>query len=154
MSNLEALKKELVETVKAANDIAALEEVRVTALGKKGRVTGLMQTLGTLSPEQRKEMGQALNRLKDEITAEIEAKATVLKKAALQTRLEKETLDVTLSPRPSPKGPIHPIHKTVEELAVLFADMGFSAAEGPDIEDDFHNFTALNFPEGHPARQM
>ena len=154
MSNLEALKKELVETVKAANDIPALEEVRVTALGKKGKVTSLMQTLGSLSPEQRKEMGQALNKLKDEITAEIEAKSLLLKKAALDERLEKEKIDVTLSPRPSPKGTIHPISKTVEELVAIFADMGFSVAEGPDIEDDFHNFTALNFPEGHPARQM
>jgi phenylalanyl-tRNA synthetase alpha chain len=154
MSNLEALKKELVETVKAANDIPALEEVRVTALGKKGKVTSLMQTLGGLSPEQRKEMGQALNKLKDEITAEIEAKSALLKKAALLMRLEKEKVDVTLSPRPSPKGTIHPISRTVEELVAIFADMGFSVAEGPDIEDDFHNFTALNFPEGHPARQM
>src|SRR4051812_24400587 len=95
MSNLDALKKELVETVKAANDITALEEVRVTALGKKGRVTDMMKTLGSLDPEARKKMGQALNLLKDEITAEIEAKAAVLKKAALSERLEKEKIDVT-----------------------------------------------------------
>src|ERR1700746_3344652 len=116
MSNLEALKKELVETVKAANDIAALEEVRVTALGKKGKVTGLMQTLGQLSPEQRKEMGQALNRLKDEITAEIETRANLHKKAALNERLTKEKLDVTLSPRPQNRGSVHPISQSVEEM--------------------------------------
>ena len=154
MSNLEALKKELVETVKAPNDISALEEVRVTALGKKGKVTGLMQTLGKLGPEERKQMGQALNLLKDEITAEIEARAMLLKKAALAERLQKEKIDVTLSPRPLAQGMIHPISRTMEELAAIFADMGFSVAEGPEIEDDFHNFTALNFPEGHPARQM
>ncbi len=152
--NLDALKKELVETVKAANDIPALEEVRVTALGKKGKVTGLMQTLGKLAPDERKQMGQALNILKDEITAEIEARAALLKKAALAERLQKEKIDVTLSPRPQPQGTIHPISKTMEELAAIFADMGFSVAEGPEIENDFNNFTALNFPPGHPARQM
>ena len=152
--NLEALKQELVETVKAANDIAALEEVRVTALGKKGKVTGLMQTLGKLAPDERKQMGQALNLLKDEISAEIDARATLLKKAALAERLKTETIDVTLSPRPFPQGKIHPISRTIEEVTAIFADMGFNFTEGPELEDDFHNFTALNFPEGHPARQM
>ena len=152
--NLEALKKELVETVKAANDIPALEEVRVTALGKKGRVTDMMKTLGSLAPDERKQMGQALNLLKDEITAEIEARAALLKSAALTERLQKEKADITLSPRPQPQGTIHPISRTMEELAVIFADMGFSVAEGPEIENDFNNFTALNFPSGHPARQM
>jgi phenylalanyl-tRNA synthetase alpha chain len=154
MSNLDTLKKEIVDTVKAANDIAALEEVRVTALGKKGKVTDLMKTLGTLSPEERKEMGQALNRLKDEIAAEIDAKATTLKAAALNARLSAEKLDVTLTPRPEAQGTIHPISQTIEEMITIFADMGFSVAEGPEIEDDFHNFTALNFPPEHPARQM
>jgi phenylalanyl-tRNA synthetase alpha chain len=154
MSNLESLKQEIVQTVKAANDIQSLEEVRVTALGKKGRVTDLMKTLGTLSPDERKEMGQALNRLKDEITAEIDARATTLKAAALNARLTAEKLDVTLSPRPESKGSIHPISQTIEEMITIFADMGFSVAEGPEIEDDFHNFTALNFPPEHPARQM
>ena len=154
MSNLEALKKEIVDTVKAANDIQSLEEVRVTALGKKGRVTDLMKTLGTLSPDERKEMGQALNRLKDEISAEIDARASILKTAALNARLVAEKVDVTLTPRPENKGSIHPISQTIEEMITIFADMGFSVAEGPEIEDDFHNFTALNFPPEHPARQM
>ena len=154
MSNIDALKTEIVETVKAANDINSLEEVRVSALGKKGKVTSLMAGLGQMTPDQRKEMGQALNRLKDEITAEIEARATTLKSAALNERLQKEKVDVTLSPRPQAKGTIHPISQTIEEMTVIFADMGFSVAEGPEIEDDFHNFTALNFPPGHPARQM
>jgi len=154
MSNLEALKKEIVDTVKAANDIQSLEEVRVTALGKKGRVTDLMKTLGTLSPDERKEMGQALNRLKDEISAEIDARASILKTAALNARLVAEKIDVTLTQRPENKGSIHPISQTIEEMITIFADMGFSVAEGPEIEDDFHNFTALNFPPEHPARQM
>ncbi|MDY0009161.1 MAG: phenylalanine--tRNA ligase subunit alpha [Bdellovibrionales bacterium] len=154
MSNLDALKQEIVQTVKAANDIQSLEEVRVTALGKKGRVTDLMKTLGGLSPDERKEMGQALNRLKDEITAEIDARATTLKAAALNARLSAEKIAVTLTPRPETKGSIHPISQTIEEMITIFADMGFSVAEGPEIEDDFHNFTALNFPPEHPARQM
>lgn len=154
MSTLDALKKEIVDTVKAANDISSLEEVRVTALGKKGRVTDMMKTLGSLSPEERKEMGQALNRLKDEITAEIDARAHILKAAALDARLAAEKIDVTLSPRPQAAGSIHPISQTIEEMIAIFTDMGFSVAEGPEIEDDFHNFTALNFPPGHPARQM
>jgi len=154
MSTLEFLKKELVETVRAAGDIAALEEVRVIALGKKGKITDRMKTLGSLAPEQRRQMGQELNRLKDEIAAEIESRAEVLKLVALEERLKNEKIDVTLSPRPQPQGTIHPISRTMEEVAVIFADMGFSVAEGPEIEDDFHNFTALNFPKDHPARQM
>jgi phenylalanyl-tRNA synthetase alpha chain len=154
MSNIDALKQEIVETVKAANDIQALEDVRVQALGKKGRVTGLMQTLGALSPEERKQMGQALNRLKDDITREIEARASVLKNAALNEKLLSEKQDMTLSVRPEREGSVHPISQTIEEMTVIFADMGFSVAEGPEIEDDFHNFTALNFPPEHPARQM
>lgn len=154
MSNIDALKKEIVETVKAANDIPALEEVRVSALGKKGKVTGLMQGLGKMAPEERKEMGQALNRLKDEIAAEIDARAADLKKSALAARLAEEKVDVTLSPRPAEHGTIHPISQTIEEMIVIFSEMGFSVAEGPEIEDDFHNFTALNFPPGHPARAM
>ena len=154
MSNIDALKKEIVETVKAANDIPALEEVRVSALGKKGKVTGLMQGLGKMAPEERKEMGQALNRLKDEIAAEIDARAADLKKTALAARLAEEKIDVTLSPRPAERGTIHPISQTIEEMIVIFSEMGFAVAEGPEIEDDFHNFTALNFPPGHPARAM
>jgi phenylalanyl-tRNA synthetase alpha chain len=152
--NLEALKKEVLETVHAANDVAALEEVRVSALGKKGKVTDLMKTLGALAPDARKEMGQRLNALKDEISAEIDARAARLKEAALNERLVKEKIDVTLSPRPQGKGFVHPISQTIEEIAAIFSEMGFTVAEGPEIEDDFHNFTALNFPEGHPARQM
>ena len=154
MNNLDALKKELITTVRAANDMTALEEVRVLALGKKGKVTGMMQTLGGLEPEQRKAMGQALNLLKDEIAAEIDSRAETLKKAALEARLQQERIDITLSPRPAAQGKIHPITKTVEEATAIFADMGFAVAEGPEIEDDFHNFTALNFPANHPARQM
>lgn len=154
MNNLDTLKKEIVATVQAANDIATLEEVRVTALGKKGKVTGMMQALGQMAPEERKAMGQALNLLKDEIAAEIEAKTQALRTASLNERLRNETIDITLSVRPEEKGVIHPLSQTIEEMIAIFAEMGFSVTEGPEIEDDFHNFTALNFPPEHPARQM
>lgn len=149
-----ALKKELIELVAAANDMTALENVRVTALGKKGRITDLMKNLGTMSPDDRKTAGAELNVLKDEIADLIEKQALQLKKQELDARLASEQLDVTLSTRPNRKGSIHPISQTMDELVTIFAEMGFSVAEGPDIEDDFHNFTALNFPLGHPAREM
>ncbi|MBU0799734.1 MAG: phenylalanine--tRNA ligase subunit alpha [Alphaproteobacteria bacterium] len=149
-----ALKTELTTLVAAANDLAALEQVRVTALGKKGRITDLMKNLGTMSPEERKTTGAALNELKDEIAALIEKQESALKRQDMDARLARETVDVTLSPRPEQTGHIHPISQTMEEFVSLFADMGFVVNEGPDIEDDFHNFTALNFPPGHPAREM
>lgn len=152
--NIAALKKELSALVSAANDLKSLDEARVAALGKKGKITGLMSTLGGMSPEERKETGAALNELKNEIAALIEKQESALKKQALDQRLATETIDITLSPRPERKGHIHPISQTIEELTVIFGKMGFAVAEGPDIEDDFHNFTALNFPPGHPAREM
>ncbi len=148
------LKHELTGMIAAANDLGALEEARVVALGKKGRITDLMKTLGALDPEERKSTGAALNVLKDEIAALIEKQEAALKKQALDARLASERADITLSIRPERKGHIHPISQTMDELTVIFADMGFVVAEGPDIEDDWHNFTALNFPPGHPAREM
>lgn len=149
-----ALKQELTQMVEAANDMTSLENVRVTALGKKGRITDLMKNLGTMTGEERKNAGAALNVLKDEISALIEKQAAALSAQELDQRLANETIDVTLSPRPERTGSIHPISQTMDELVSIFADMGFSVAEGPDVEDDFHNFTALNFPIGHPAREM
>lgn len=154
MSNIDVLKKEIVQTVQAANDIQSLEQVRVGALGKKGRITGMMKTLGQMNPEQRKEMGQALNCLKDEIAQEIDQRAAVLKRAELEERLAQEKTDVTLAVRPQTQGSVHPISQTIEEAITIFTNMGFKVAEGPEIEDDFHNFTALNFPADHPAREM
>ncbi|MBN8521574.1 MAG: phenylalanine--tRNA ligase subunit alpha [Alphaproteobacteria bacterium] len=148
------LKAQLTDMVGSAKDLNALEEARVTALGKKGRITDLMKTLGTLSPEERKTTGAELNTLKDEISALIEKQEQALKKQALDARLAHEKMDVTLSVRPQAKGTIHPISQTMDELVSIFGAMGFSVAEGPDIEDDWHNFTALNFPPGHPAREM
>ena len=154
MTDIATLKNELTTQIEAANDLQALDEIRVTALGKKGRITDLMKTLGGMDPEERKTTGQALNALKDEIAALIKRQESALKKQEMDGRLATETQDVTLSPRAERMGKIHPISQSMEELVSIFGAMGFSVAEGPDIEDDFHNFTALNFPPGHPAREM
>ena len=153
MDDLEHLRSSLIEEVTGAADLEALEAVRVRALGKKGAVTQRMKTLGGLEPEARKAAGQALNTVKDAVAQAIEARKATLADAALSARLARESLDVTLPVRPRPVGHIHPISQTMEELVAIFGEMGFSVAEGPDIEDDFHNFTALNIPEEHPARQ-
>ncbi len=152
--NTAEIKKEITGLIDAANDLASLEEVRITALGKKGKITSLMKTLGGMEPDARKSAGQELNVLKTEIAGLIDGQAKMLKRQELDQRLENEKLDITLSPRPEAQGKIHPISQTMEELITIFGDMGFSLAEGPDIEDDYHNFTALNFPPGHPAREM
>ena len=154
MENLEELKSELIGAVDGAADLAALDAARVGALGKKGRITGLMKTLGGLDPEARKEAGAALNALKESVAEAIEARRRSLERDAMAGRLEAERLDVSLPIRPEETGHVHPITQTIDELTAIFAEMGYSVAEGPDIEDDFHNFTALNMPEEHPARQM
>ncbi len=154
MSDINTLKTEISSQIEAAGDLKALNDVRVTALGKKGRVTALMKTLGGMSAEERQVMGPALNALKNEIAALIDTQEAALKKQELDQRLANETLDITLSTRPEQQGRIHPISQTMDELVTIFGSMGFSVAEGPDIEDDWHNFTALNFPPGHPAREM
>ena len=154
MTDLKKLERELETKIIAAETLGALEDVRVAALGKKGAVSEQLKTLGKMTPEERKEVGPALNGLKDRVTAAIEAKKTALEEAALDQRLASERVDVTLPVRPEPKGKIHPVSQVMEEVAAIFAAMGFDIAEGPDIEDDFHNFTALNFPADHPAREI
>ena len=154
MTDISALKKEIAAQITAANDLKTLDDVRVAALGKKGKITGLMSTLGQLDPEARKTKGQELNALKDEIAGILKSQEDTLKKQELDLRLATETIDITLSPRPERVGSIHPISQTMDELVTIFGSMGFGVAEGPDIEDDWHNFTALNFPPDHPARQM
>jgi phenylalanyl-tRNA synthetase alpha chain len=151
---MDDLKAELLAAVEAASDLAALDEARVAALGKKGRLTDAMKALGALAPDERRARGLALNEVKDAVTAAIEARRATLARAALTARLEAERVDVTLPVRPERTGHLHPISQTVDEIVAIFADMGFALAEGPDVEDDFHNFTALNFPPGHPARDM
>lgn len=152
--NISALKDELAAQIEAANDLQKLEEARLTALGKKGKITDLMKSLGQMDEGERKTFGAAVNVLKEEVTALIAKQESGLKKQAMAEKLAAETIDVTLPARPERKGTIHPISQTQDELLSIFASMGFELDEGPDIEDDFHNFTALNFPQGHPAREM
>ena len=154
MSDIETLERDLTTRIDAASTETALEEVRVSALGKKGVVSERMKTLGKMSPEERKAMGPALNGLKTRIAEAIEAKKAALEEAALDARLASEKVDVTLPVAPEAKGSIHPVSQVTDEIIAIFSAMGFSVAEGPDIEDDFHNFTALNFPADHPAREM
>ncbi len=154
MEHIKKLEIELAAKIAAASNEAALEAVRVAALGKKGAVSERMKTLGKMSADERKQMGPALNGLKARITQAVEARKATLEAAALDARLASEKVDITLPVRPSPKGKIHPVSQVTEEVVAIFSAMGFDVAEGPDIEDDFHNFTALNFPADHPARDM
>ena len=156
MADHDRLEQELLADIAGTGDEAALEAVRVAALGKKGRISELMKGLGAMAPEERKAAGPALNGLKHRVGDAIAARRAVLRDAALEARLATERADITLPLRDGPLelGRIHPVSQVVEELTAVFADMGFSVAEGPDIEDDFHNFTALNIPPEHPARQM
>ncbi|MBP1851242.1 phenylalanine--tRNA ligase subunit alpha [Rhizobium halophytocola] len=156
MVELDTLKSELLSQIEAAGDEGAIEAVRVSALGKKGSVSDLLKTLGAMTPEERQTRGAAINALKTEVTDRITARKSELKDAAINARLAAETVDVSLPVRSSPaeRGRIHPISQITDEITAIFADMGFSIAEGPDIETDYYNFTALNFPDGHPAREM
>ncbi|MCB1445225.1 MAG: phenylalanine--tRNA ligase subunit alpha [Rhizobiaceae bacterium] len=156
MSDLDQLKISLSAEIAGAADEAAIEAVRVNALGKKGSISELLKTLGAMSPEERQTRGAAINQLKNAVTEAIAARKTALKDQAINARLARETVDVTLPVRASPaeRGRIHPITQIIDEITAIFGDMGFSIAEGPDIETDYYNFTALNFPVGHPAREM
>lgn len=156
MTDLTQLERDLLAQIEAAGDEAALEAVRVAALGKKGSVSDLLKTLGGMTPDERKERGPLINGLRDAVQGAIAARKDVLASVALEARLLAERLDVTLPVPEAPevRGRIHPISQVVEEITAIFADMGFSVADGPDIETDYLNFTALNFPEGHPAREM
>ncbi|AVX05847.1 phenylalanine--tRNA ligase subunit alpha [Maritalea myrionectae] len=153
---LDALKSEILAAVENAADLKELDAVRVGALGKKGSISEQLKGLGKMTPEERKVAGPALNGLKTEIAEVIEAKAEQLENAALDAKLAAEKVDITLPLQQGPmqRGSIHPISQTIDEITAIFSDMGFAIAEGPDIESDYYNFTALNFPEGHPAREM
>src|SRR6202022_3064798 len=156
MTDLAKLESEILSQIAAAGDEAALEAVRVAALGKKGSISALLATLGKMSPDERKTQGAAINLARDNVTLALTARRDILKSAALDARLASETIDVTLPLREPPveQGRIHPLSQVMDELTSIFADMGFAIAEGPDIETRDYNFTKLNFPEGHPAREM
>ena len=142
-----------LDAIAGAGDIAGLDAVRVATLGRKGSITLLMKGLGTLDPQERRQAGQALNAAKDDLQSAIDRRREELERHRLDAILETERIDVTLPERPAPGGTVHPVSQATDEIIAILADMGFTVAEGPDIEDDWFNFGALNMPEEHPARQ-
>ncbi|TFI56980.1 phenylalanine--tRNA ligase subunit alpha [Sphingomonas parva] len=154
MSDLDQMSADLLGRIAGASDLAALESERVHALGKQGAITQLLKSLGGMSPEQRQEEGPRIHGLRERVTSAIAERKAALEAEALERRLATETLDMTLPAEPRLQGSVHPVSQVMDELAEIFADLGFSVATGPEIEDDWHNFTALNIPESHPARAM
>jgi len=154
MTDSSTLEKQILDSVSAASDEAALEAVRVGALGRKGSISELLKSLGAMSPDDRKVSGPAFNTLRDRVAEAIATRKAELQSAALNARLASERIDVTLPARPEPQGTIHPVSQVLDEVTAIFADLGFAVAEGPDIEFDDYNFTRLNIPPDHPARQM
>ena len=151
--DLDRLKSETLAAIAAAGDLRAWDAIRVGVLGKSGSLTQMLKELGKAAPEERKARGAALNVLKGELQAAIEARQVELEEAALEARLASERIDVSLPPQPRAQGLIHPISRTMEEMAAIFGAMGFAIGEGPDIEDDWRNFGALNIPAHHSARE-
>ncbi len=148
-----SLEQDILAQISAATDESGVEAIRVSALGKKGSISEQMSGLGKMAPDERKAAGAALNVLKDKVSEALAARKAVLGEAALEARLLTEKIDITLPIRPQSAGTIHPVSQVWEEVVQIFGDLGFSVAEGPHIEDDFHNFDALNMPPDHPARQ-
>jgi phenylalanyl-tRNA synthetase alpha chain len=153
MDGMDQIKDQALNQIKQTTTLVALEDVRVSVLGKKGQLTLLMKDLGQKTPEERKTLGVELNALKDVLTQALDQRKTQLEEQSLNARLASETMDVSLPPRPFPQGKIHPISHALDQVIHIFGQMGFVVAEGPDIEEDFYNFTALNIPPEHPARQ-
>ena len=154
MQSLENIKAEAVVAIEAASDIAALEELRVSYLGKKGALTGLLKNLGQLSAEERPKAGAEINAVKQQLNEQLNARKASLQGAALASQLAEEAIDVTLPGRRAETGSLHPITRTIQRMETFFSSMGFEVVEGPEIEDDYHNFEALNIPAHHPARAM
>ena len=154
MQSLENIKAEAVVAIEAALDIAALEELRISYLGKKGAVTGLLKNLGQLSAEERPKAGAEINAVKQQLNEQLNARKASLQGAALASQLAEEAIDVTLPGRRAETGSLHPITRTIQRMETFFSSMGFEVVEGPEIEDDYHNFEALNIPAHHPARAM
>ena len=153
-TELDQMRQHMLTAIEASAGLDALEAVRVDAVGKQGRVTQLLKTLGGMTPEERQVQGPVINGLRQVVSDAIATRKTALEEAALDARLASETLDMTLPADVPVNGMIHPVSQVMDELAEIFADLGFAVATGPEIEDDWHNFTALNIPESHPARAM
>jgi phenylalanyl-tRNA synthetase alpha chain len=154
MTDISALERDILANIAAAADEAALETVRIAALGKKGAISDLLKSLGAMSPDDKKINGPTFNGVRDRVQKAIAAKKTELEEAALNARLVSERVDITLPVRPESVGSIHPVSQVFDEVVAIFADLGFAVAEGPDVEYDDYNFTKLNIPPDHPARQM
>ena len=154
MTDISTLQTELMAAIDSADTLDALEAVRISALGKQGSVSALLKTMGAMSPDERQTQGPIINGLRESVTAALAAKKAALETAELNRRLASECVDMTLPAPETPRGTVHPVSQVMDELAEIFADMGFAVAEGREIEDDWHNFTALNIPETHPARAM
>ncbi|MGV3553676.1 MAG: phenylalanine--tRNA ligase subunit alpha [Croceibacterium sp.] len=154
MDDLDTLENEACARIADAGDLAALEALRVEYLGKQGSVSGLMKTLGAMSPEERQVQAPRIQGLRQAVSDALATRKAAMEQAELEQRLASETLDLTLPAPEAPRGSVHPVSQVMDELAEVFADMGFAVATGPEIEDDWHNFTALNMPESHPARAM
>ena len=154
MQSLEDIKAEAAAAIDAAADVAALEELRVSYLGKKGALTGLLKGLGQLSAEERPKAGAEINAVKQMLNEQLNARKESLQSEALSAQLAAEAIDVTLPGRRAEAGALHPITRTIQRMETFFASMGFDVVEGPEIEDDYHNFEALNIPAHHPARAM
>ena len=154
MTDIATLQTDLMGAIDSADTLDSLEALRIAALGKQGSVSALLKTMGSMSPEERQTQGPIINGLRESITSALAGKKADLETADLNRRLASERVDMTLPAPETPRGTIHPVSQVMDELAEIFADMGFAVAEGPEIEDDWHNFTALNIPETHPARAM
>jgi len=154
MTDLATLEAQIVGAIGTAADLASLDAVRVSALGKTGSISALLKGMGALSPDERREQGPLINGLRDRVQAALADRKSDLEAAALDAQLASEHLDLTLPAPPRRRGGVHPTMQVMDEMIAIFAEMGFAVADGPDIEDDFHNFTALNFPPKHPAREM
>ena len=154
MTDIATLQTELMAAIDSADTLDALEAVRISALGKQGSVSALLKTMGAMSPDERQTQGPIINGLRESVTAGLAGKKAALETAELNRRLASEYVDMTLPAPETPRGTVHPVSQVMDELAEIFADMGFAVAEGREIEDDWHNFTALNIPETHPARAM
>ena len=154
MKQLLELMGQAHDEISAAASLVALDEVRVRYMGKKGLLTDQLKQLGQLPPEERREAGQEINKAKQALAAALDLRKESMQEEALNARLQAETIDVTLAGRDSETGSLHPITQTIKRIESIFAQLGFETVEGPEIEDDFHNFTALNVPEHHPARAM
>ncbi|GAA5317622.1 MAG: phenylalanine--tRNA ligase subunit alpha [Candidatus Pelagadaptatus aseana] len=154
MENLAALTEEALELIKNADDLAALDHVRVEYLGKKGQLTGLLKGLGKLSPEERPAAGAEINKAKQQVQEQINTKKQAMEQAAIDAKLASETIDVTLPGRGQTGGGLHPVTRTLDRIEKIFSSVGYKVEQGPEIEDNYHNFDALNIPPHHPARAM